>query len=575
MSSVTSTKGVRFKPWLLSFVLALPIFLSITAFQIFRLWPALPTVLQDEYVYSVGSKYGGVDEAARFGNFLYYELYGLTVNCGPEFYSCARAINGVWYWGLLLVLYAFAMRYFSKAISLVLVSAIGLGPFGLYVSLFMPEVMFFFFASLGLLFFTFYWESFTYSKRTVSLVLGFGAVGIGSLVKPHAGFLVIGLLSLLFLRGFFSAKKQRLHTARDFLFGLVTFLFVKLSVGFALAGSAGLTIFGSSYTAAIVDFFGDLGGDSRSQSEVEKIGSAGLVTSEVESQSILGYLDVLFVHFGVLILVVLLLLGPLLGFLVFRGKSLWEDPFTIIGWQVLVIGAIVSVFAAHVTAQGDDHSDRLLLRYFEYLLPFMFILGIHKAREYELFGWRKYVGLSIATLAIVIIFTNIQERQWGIVDSVFLYSIFSSQDSQWLWALFIVAATYLTYVPTRFSLKGPMVIFASAIVLVGQMGINNQLQINGTKIASDYAGEYVYANFPEVEGEDILVLGSNRKLVEASMFAIDKPNIDFELLPEGSVLATEAVADKYKLVVETTGVFLARDGGRLIPGEGFAITVFD
>lgn len=572
MSSITEHKKIPRNTALFSVFAVVPAVIAITVFQIYRLWPALPTVLQDEYVYSVGSKYGGAEEAARFGNFLYYELYRVTVHCGPEFYSCARVINGFWYVGLLLVLYAYSMRYFSRSISLLLVVSIGLGPFGLYVSLFMPEVMAYFFVSLGILFFTAYWESTIDRVWSAPLLLAFAAIGIGSLVKPHAAFLAIGLIVLMVVKAL-SLRNEWVKTIKQLLSGLGIFAFVKFSIGFMLAGSAGLTMFGNSYTGALTDFFSDLlDGNSTGSNTVS---GAGEISPDLNSQSILGYLDVLTIHFGVLLLVIAMMMGPLLGTLIFRGDGLWKDPFTLLGSQVIIVGGIVSVFAAHVTAQGDDHSDRLLLRYFEYLVPFMFILGIHKAQKYKLRGWRQYVSLVFATLSIIIIFTNIQERQWGIVDSAFLYSIFSSQDSQWLWAAAIAIMTYLIFVPTRLRLLGALSVLAGAIAIVGQMGVSNQLQINSTKVASDYAGEFVYENFPEVRGEDILVLGSNRKLVEASMFAIDKANIDFQLLPEGSVLSTEAVSDDYKLVVETTGVFLDRDGGTLITGEGFAVTLFD
>lgn len=554
--------------------IVLPSFAAIVIFQFFRLSSALPTVLQDEYVYSVGSKYGGNQEAAQFGNFLYYELYGLTAQCGPEFYSCAKAFNSFWYLGLLLVLYAFSVRYFGKYFSFILVGVFGLGPFGLYSSLYMPEMMYFFFVSLGIVFFVEYWEKFHEEQNLAPLIVAFVAIGFGSLVKPHAAFLAFGLFALLAAAFFFVDKRDRLRKARDAVLAIGSFFFSKLAVGWIIAGSAGLTIFGTSYTGALVGFFSDLfeGGSNEGFDSSE---SQGTLSDPESSQSIMMHMDVFFIHFVVLLVAGVILLGPLVAPLIFQRKILKGDASIVLLSQFLIIGLIASLFAAYVTAQGDDHSDRLLFRYFEYLLPFLIILGIRNATRDDISGWRKYVGAALSLLSIIFVFTGIQDRQWGIVDSVFLYSVFSTPDSQWIWAAILAVTTYLIFIPTKFRSYGPLVIFSIGVLVIGQMGINNQLRLNSTKIASDYAGEHVYENFPEVAGEDILVIGSNRKLVEASMFAIDKPSIDYELLPEGGVIDIDYVVDRYQLVVQTTGVSLSGDGKSTFQGEGFAVTIID
>lgn len=560
------------KPSVVWVGVVLPVFTLTAIFQNFRLQNALPTVLQDEYIYSVGAKYGGVEEAARFGNFLYYELYALTLNCGPEFYQCARAINSFWFVALLFVLFVFAKHYLSTPLAFVVTGLFGMGPFGLYTSLFMPEVMFYFFASAGLLLFVQYWEGDGGRLGFVFLLGAFLLLALSALVKPHGTFLAFGLASLVALRGIASGEFRTTRTLFEFLSSLGTFLTGKLALGFVIAGNQGLTVFGNSYTNALLNFFSDFDDLPVEEGPVSD-SSENLLGAT--SESILSNFDAVLIHFGVLLLAACVILGPLLGLLVLTGKTLWKDPATVILSQFLIIGVIVSIFSGHLTAQGDDHSDRLLFRYFEYLIPFLIILGIYKAREYRLTGSKLYIGLGLASVSILTVFTNFQDRQWGIVDSVFLYSIFSTSDSKWLWAATLTIVSYLLFVPTSLSRLGLPLTLAFGIALLGQVGINNQVKINGTKVSSDFAGEYVYENFPNVSGDEILVLGSNRKLVEAAMFAMDKPGIDFRLFTEGSILEADTVPDRYRLVVQTTAVYLDGNGGVTLEGDGFAVTVFD
>ena len=563
----TSVRTEKTSTKLATILLPLISFIAVAVFQTLRLAPALPTLLQDEYIYSVGTKYGGMDEAARFGNFLYFEMYQYTQLCGPEFYTCARSINGFWYVVMLYALFVFARRYFSAGISTLIVAGIGLGPMGIFSSLFMPEIMYFSLVTLGIVFFVETVEPVYKWPKMLALVLSFTFIGLGSMVKPHAAFLALGLILFIAVQGlagrFGPAKSLvTLGTA------ITSFLVTKFLIGWILAGPAGITLFGRSYTNALLDFFSDFGGGE----ELGQSQDGRIQVIEDNSSSILGALDVVAIHFLVTLMALIILGGPLLAVLVLRKDILKLQVPMVILSQLVFIGAIVSVFAAHLTVNGDDHSDRLLFRYFEFLLPFLLILGVHFSPNAALTGWRKYGAMLLTVLALVLSFTGLQNREWLIADSVNLFSVFRPEDGAWAWSVVSLVIAYLLFVPQNWSRIGAAVAISVGIASIGQIGISQQLKTNGFMVSSDFAGKHVYENYPEVPGEEILVLGSDRKLVEAAMFLIDKPEIDFKLFESGTEIDSDTIPGEYSIVVQTTGVFLNDGFEDNYYGDGFTIS---
>lgn len=548
--------------------LALLSFVAVVSLQTYRLSPALPTLLQDEYIYSTGTKYGGAEEAARFGNFLYFELYSFTALCGPDFYTCARYLNAFWFVFLLVVLFVFALRFFNPFMAIAITSGFGLGPLGIFSSLYMPEMMYFALASLGLVLFIEFVDPSGGQPSRGLLIAAFISIAVGAMVKPHATFLGIGLLVFLVFWELIGSRRNWIDLITNLALSISSFLAVKFAIGWILAGEAGITIFGRSYTNALLDFISDLGPNEELDNSVDE----RVQVVEENTEGITSVLDVAFSHFAITFLAVLILCGPLFALVILR-KDLFKraTPLVIVS-QLVIIGGLVSVFAAHLTANGDDHSDRLLFRYFEFLVPFITIIGLHFATSSKIAGWRGYIALSISILSIILAFTGLQEREWLIADSVYLFSIFRPVDAAWVWAVVLSFITYLIFIPQRWSHKGIIYGTAVGVAAIGQIGVGQQLDLNGFKVSSDYAGEFVYENYPDVPGDEILVLGSDRKLVEASMFLMDKPGIDFELFQSGTELDPSTIPEQYSLVVQTLGVFIGGDDSNTYIGDGFAVT---
>lgn len=68
-----------------------------------------------------------------------------------------------------------------------------------------------------------------------------------------------------------------------------------------------------------------------------------------------------------------------------------------------------------------------------------------------------------------------------------------------------------------------------ATLIAGFSARQIQLDINSQPIGSDFAGQYVRNELSDAPGEEIYVVGSDKQLVEASIFWMDRPGVEFEL----------------------------------------------
>ena len=79
-------------------------------------------------------------------NYLFRFAYASTLNCGDDFYSCARSLSAVFVIGSAIFVYLLA-RHLSGKIWVAAVSGASaiLGSLGTYTAYFMPEAIFNFF----------------------------------------------------------------------------------------------------------------------------------------------------------------------------------------------------------------------------------------------------------------------------------------------------------------------------------------------------------------------------------------------------------------------------------------------
>jgi phosphoglycerol transferase len=204
------------------------------------------SVLVDEYSYVLDAHYRALSETA-YPNHLFQLVYSTTKACGPEFYACARSLNALFVVGGGLIVYFFA-KYVSKKYWLASAGFVVtvFGSMGTYTAYFMPEAIFNFF----MVAFFYALTRFSLSNNLV-VWAGMGAIlGIASLAKPHAFFVVPALVVYIFLLTRATEPKFLITATKRLFASGVALVGTKFAIGFAIAGERGLSIFGS-YGGAI------------------------------------------------------------------------------------------------------------------------------------------------------------------------------------------------------------------------------------------------------------------------------------------------------------------------------------
>lgn len=516
-----------------------------------RLMPTLPTVMQDELVYMIQSRHTNPEDV-RFPNYFFNWLFSVTNLLGGEFYNFVKLLNFIFLFGFGAITYLISRTFFGLWVSIGIGLATLAGPASLYGTVFMPEAMYFFFAAL-----TFYLAMKVPAGAIKSnwnwLLLVSLSLGLTSLIKPHALFLSLG-----FVLFFVLSSKWRIESFINRLIVSAVFVIVsigtKLLFGFLFAGPNGLTLFGGygSLEALFERFLnvtGLAGANTSSQSEVTS-GSPG-------EADMPGFAELVLQQFGLHFTAIGFLLAPA-WYVFFATKfsaksALAELSLFLLGTMMLVSSA----FGALVTVAGDDHTDRILLRYYEFLIPLVY-LGVYqvlKVRQPD--GVAKYVFFGVFSVSTIAIAAN---GAIGVdlilADSSYFLGIFSNDDIRWLYAMAMLVVFFMILgSPDKLAVYVALVI-SLATLFVGFSSQQTQLERNSFPIGSDFAGKYVRDELGDIPGDEIFIVGSDKQLVQASIFWMDRPGIDFELFTPGSVLPETLIPEGKTVIVQILGVRL-------------------
>ena len=524
--------------------------LVVLGFVYWRLMPTLPTVMQDELVYMIQSRH--TDPAdSPFPNYLFSWVYSSTLWLGTEFYNYVKFLNFIFLAGFGAIIYLLSRRMFGLSISIAVALAAVAGPASLYGSVFMPEAMYIFFA--GLSFYLVLKVPASPLKTSWKWLLAAGvSMALTSLVKPHALFLAVGF-ALFFL----FASKWRTEKIADRLFAAATFfattIAVKLLSGFILAGPNGVTLFGGygSVESLFARFLSLIGQSGREPS------TGGSEGESIAAQPTASFLELTVQQFGLHFLAIGFLLAPA-WYVFFSTKfsvksSMAELALFSLGTMMIVISA----FGAYVTTTGDDHTDRVLLRYYEFLIPIVYLGAYQVLKQKHPEGILKYVFFGVFLLSAVLISANgIAGTEPKLSDSSYLLGIFDNLDMRWLYSAALIAAfLFILGAPGKLAQYTAATV-SLATLFAGFSAQQNQLDINSEPIGSDFAGQYVRDDLPDVPGEQIYVVGSDKQLVEASIFWMDRPGVEFELYNAGSVLPESEIPKNKSVIVQILGVQL-------------------
>ena len=551
------------------FVVATMLLLS--GWLYFRISTINPVILQDEWVYVVSSKTESIwsqTPAYNFGNYLFNLVYSMTNLCGTAFYSCAKIMNILFVSTFALSVFWMALKFLPFGWSYLLLVATYLSPISIYASMYLPESMYFALLAMSII---------PIIERlkgaSIQMWIWAGALlGLAALAKPHTLFSVaaVGIFLLIFEASAGSNVRQVIKSA---LFFAVAFLLARLGVGLAIAGPKALDVFGTYGAGSAVGEF------------ATSIGSTGSSNgnSIVGAGPVAGALNLFIPQLTIHSLVLAALLGCVLCILVLTLlesiTKKQQSPVTsfallMVIWLVLML-IVVALFTGWITGQGDDHRDRVLLRYYEFILPIAAVPAMAYLYDSKLFAKVKVVyRIPVAVLFFVMTTASFSgffgRLEIQIADAPSIAGLISDA-SVWNWVGVVTAVglVALAFYPRQ----APYIVLTTFVLSMAGMGYQTQnqyLDARGNRNSQDIAGQYVRDFVPQTEHAEVVVLANSRFAGRVASFWLETNN-DLLILPPGTSVEVSDLPAESVWVLALDETSLEAPSARKIAGEGFIL----
>jgi len=545
------------------FWLLLPV--AFAAWAISRIWSILPTVMGDEYVYTTASKHLPFAEQ-YYSNYIFSWVMSATNMCGTDFYVCTKSINSVFFALTILFTFLIAARFLTFGWSVFVASVTALSPIAIPVSYFMPETMYFTAMTGVILVALLVAEK---GKWQLWSLVGI-SLGLAALVKPHAIFMLPAFSIFAFMVAYKFSKGSWTSGIKSAGATVIGFAVAKFGLGFLFAGTAGLSLFGgySSPVEALVQVT-----ENETPLISEQLGT--------EESGVELLLSVTFGHLAMHLAVLLFLAGIplLLSLRVLLAGLKKPEPigpvsslFILIALITFSIISVVSVFEAYVTVGGDDHRDRLILRYYEFLIPQFIIMGLLLPRFTDSkTTWRVVQGALViaASIFFSIFYPANFDQQYA--DSSTLPG-FAVNGDLFIGIAVLISAVILYWIFTPEEGNSIIGRFVIPLVMVASLTLsqNQLININGTAAYFDYAGWESREFLEGVAGDRIIVIGQTRTEVFTVKFWIDEPNIKDLLVLEGTVVPAGNVTESdYAVTLGNIGIDFPHEV--VTEGEGYKL----
>ena len=482
-----------------------------------------PSIIGDEYYYSILSRYFG-DQGTLFAhnrylpdypNELYFWLFHPSSLFGDSSYQFAKVLNGLLFAASIFPLYALSRRFLRHVPALLLSILIVIAPIESYTAYFMPESCYF----LGFWLFVFLFISNLPHRGLIAGILGGVALGLLTLIKPHAlavlGGANLTLIIIALLPEAFDLKRR--DTVRCFVALNGVWLAIVAMLHIVLFGHRDLDIFGIYRDTPI---------------------PGRLVYTKDMIKVLFSHLAYIAPMFGLPIVVTVLAALGWLPAEVSESRSRLRilSVFAIVvwGWLLVMTGSATVCFGY------DSPSDlaRMLARYYDFALP-LFLISFYatqdgkppeKARKLlhygilvclvlVLVGWRFFAGLRPVGLA------DFPEMAWVTQPHHIALSVF--------WPVAALVLAY--YAIVGFKERTTYSTYLVAALVAGSLLTVSAQRSFDIETRADLAGMLARSLFKGKERDHLLVVGSNPAIVRRCLFGIQANPWVLEL-PAGTIL---------------------------------------
>lgn len=538
-----------------------------------RVWMVNPAILGDEYLYSMNArKVGPWDPpvAGDFSNYLFNFVYQGTNLCGDAFYACGKIFNIVFFLGFIFTIFILALRFLPFWGAYAFMIAAALSPLSVYTSMFLPESMYFFFIGLVLVAVLRAMRAFTWQNWA----LAGAAIGVASLVKPHAWLSAIAVGITMLVVGLFNKEigfKRTLVAGLGLVAGAAL---ARVVVGLFVAGPKALGFFGQYFGVGIIEQVVT----GPAEAEAEQVVGLGPMN---------GVIAIFGTQLNTHLLTVMALMGiAIIGLIValvdlIRSREL--KPTTAFGlfafiWLFSLMVEIV-IFTGWITGGGDDHTTRVLLRYYDFLFVIVPLAGlavfVAKLQERVNVFIRWGVAIAIAALITPAFSGFFGTLTIQIADAPNLAGLVVNQNVFNGVALIGFAAVALFATFPKFTAWAFVAVLPFTLVGTGWQ-IQDQYQgFRAELSASDKAGQYINANFTQEEIARGLILATSRFDATAVAIWADSAKVAYEIYGPGSQFDVSMAKPETSFIVTSGELGVVGEHQSTIPGDGYTIYILD
>lgn len=508
------------------------------------------TVFGDEYVQSMHSRYY-MPSQFTWPNFLYFRIFSITSAFGEGYLEAARILNSL-FWVLgCIPIFLIARRVLSEGQAVIAALLSALLPSNIYTAFFMPEALFFFTVWWLFLWMIRLGERPTKGNLVISVIL----FALVSLIKPHVLFLIPTIFIFYLYK--FGLQDWKRTTVLSLL-AIISSLSFKLLLGFFLAGPAGLTLFGGTYSG-----FASSGADSLLR--LTTVFTSGF---RLAPAHLLAFALV----FG---LVAISAIQLLIQSRSTKPQNLSTRDLTVFSLCSLINFIIASsIFTSLVAGMNElELNNRIHERYYFYLFPFFVILALSflKKETNDFDSWKTRLAvaqLPLFGLALAAVgFFSSFSIQW--VDQPEYFALLLFPIVACLWALInLVNLIYWVVRPVS-ALKIFSFVLLPAYLVASSISGAALLSMSKTETAESLVAD---ALLPLGGGtERISIVGADIISSYRLSFELDNPNSQFLMAKKGEMFNLDSNLDQALVVVQPGIVARNSDKFDISIMKGFTI----
>jgi hypothetical protein len=235
----------------------------------------------------------------------------------------------------------------------------------------------------------------------------------------------------------------------------------------------------------------------------------------------------------------------------------------------------IVIFTGWITGGGDDHTTRVLLRYYDFLFVIVPLAGLAALIK----GLADNVNVFIRWALVILVGALITPAFSGffgtltiqIADAPNLAGLVVNQDVLNGVALSSALALLIFAVAPKYLKWAFVLILPFSMVGTGWQ-IQDQYQgFRAELSAADKAGQFVAANWSDVELENAFVLAGSR--FEATNVAIwaDVVNMPYELYGAGTQYDATQAPEGTQWIISVGDIGAVGDFAEVIEGEGYKL----